>query len=68
VDCLKSAMSSRKQVQQCWCRRAIYSITSSARATRSWGIIEKVFVWFMILAFYATLAAPHVHAVWVALQ
>jgi hypothetical protein len=31
-------------------------------------IIEKVFVWFMILAFYATLAAPHVHATWVALQ
>ena len=31
-------------------------------------IIEKAFVWFMILAFYATLAEPHVHAVWVALQ
>jgi hypothetical protein len=31
-------------------------------------IIEKVFTWFMILAFYAILAAPHVHAVWVALQ
>jgi hypothetical protein len=31
-------------------------------------IIEKVFAWFMTLAFYATLAAPHVHAVWVALQ
>jgi hypothetical protein len=31
-------------------------------------IIEKVFVRFMILAFYASLAAPHVHAAWVALQ
>jgi len=31
-------------------------------------IIEKVFVWFMTLAFYACLAAPHVHAVWEALQ
>ena len=31
-------------------------------------IIEKVFVRFMILAFYAILAAPHVYAAWVALQ
>ena len=31
-------------------------------------IIAKVFVELMMLAFYATLAAPHVHAVWVALQ
>ena len=31
-------------------------------------IFDKVFVWFMILAFYATLAAPLVHAAWVALQ
>jgi hypothetical protein len=31
-------------------------------------IIEKVFAWFMILAFYTALAAAHVHPVWVALQ
>jgi hypothetical protein len=31
-------------------------------------MIEKVFVWFMILAFYATLATPNLHALWVALQ
>jgi len=31
-------------------------------------IFDKVFVWFMILAFYATLASPLVHAAWVALQ
>jgi hypothetical protein len=31
-------------------------------------IIEKVLADLMMLAFYTTLAAPHIHAVWVALQ
>jgi hypothetical protein len=31
-------------------------------------VIEKAFVRFMVLAFYASLAAPHVYAVWTVLQ
>jgi hypothetical protein len=59
-------MSSRKQVQQCWCRRA--NLFDHLVGAGDQVVGNQVFVWFMILAFYATLAAPHVHAVWVALQ